>query len=239
MLTSLKNKVILITGASKGIGRESAKLFLNSGANVVMNSRNLTDLEEAKQIIGGNDENTLLVEADIAGLKNCDKLVNSAIEKYGTIDVLVNNAAQFGSYKLENLDMKDFDRIMNANIRAVVYLTKLVSPYMIKKQSGTIINVSSTAGKRGYAGGIAYASSKFAMNGFTECISKELRPHNIRVVTISPSSVDTRDIPESEIKEIGKGVFMRMEDVAESIFLSAALPQRAMLKDIEIWGTNP
>lgn len=239
MKISLKNKVVIITGASKGIGRESARLFLDAGAKVVMNSRNITDLEEAKQIIGGNDENTLLVEADISDLSNCEKLVNTAIEKFGTIDILVNNAAQFGSYKLENLDIKDFDRIMNANIRAVVYLTKLVSPYMIKNQSGTVINVSSTAGKRGYIGGIAYATSKFALNGFTECLSKELRPNNIRVVTISPSSVDTRDLPESEIKESGKGVFMRMEDVAESIFLSAALPQRAMIKDIEIWGTNP
>lgn len=239
MKISLKNKVVIITGASKGIGRESAKLFIESGANVVMNSRNLTDLEEAKQLIGGTDENTLLVEADISDLNNCEKLVSSTIEKYGRIDVLVNNAAQFGSYKLENLEIKDFDRIMNANIRAVVYLTKLVSVHMVEKQSGTIINISSTAGKRGYLGGIAYATSKFAMNGFTECIAKELRPSNIRVVTISPSSVDTRDVPESEIKESGKGVYMRMEDVAETIFLSAALPQRVMLKDVEIWGTNP
>lgn len=239
MKNNLNKKVVIITGASKGIGRECTRLFLKKGAKVVMVSRNKNELEEALKKINQNNGENLLIEADISNPESAELIVSSTLEKYGTIDILVNNAAQFGSFKLQEISLEDFDRIMNTNIRAVVQLTKLVSQTMIRNSSGTIINVSSTAGKRGYIGGLAYACSKFALNGFSECIAKELRQFNIRVITITPSSVDIRELPESELSESGKGILMRMEDVAESILLAVNLPHRTMVKDIELWGTNP
>jgi 3-oxoacyl-[acyl-carrier protein] reductase len=238
-MESLKNKVIIITGASKGIGRITAIKASGEDPKLVLVSRNKNDLEEMQKELRNSPEHQLLVEADVARVDDCQKIVAEAVSKYKSIDILVNNAAQFGRGKVIDLPVEDFDRIMNTNIRGAFVLTKLVLPHMIKKNEGTIINISSTAGKRGYPGGSAYAASKFALNGFSECLFKEVREHNIRVITISPSSVDTRLKPESEQKKIGKAVYMRMEDVADSIILSMMLPQRAMVKEMELWGTNP
>ena len=121
-------------------------------------------------------------------------------------------------------------------------MCKEVLPCMEKLSAttgATIVNVCSTSGKRGYERGTAYVASKFALSGFSEALFKEVRQYNIRVVAVYPSYVETDIKPESELAEMGKGVYMRGEDVADSIILTMKLPQRALIKDIEIWGTNP
>lgn len=238
-MESLKDKVIILTGASRGIGRATAIELSADEPKLVLVSRKRNELDEVLPFLKCRPENVILVEADVSIEKDCDKIVNEAIKAFGTIDVLINNAAQFGRSNVVDLKMEDFDRIIGTNLRGVIYLTKLVLPFMIEKESGTIVNISSTAGKRGYEGGTAYSASKHALNAFSDCLNKEVRPKNIRVLTISPSSVDTRDKDEADIKKGGKGVYMRMEDVAESIGLALRLPQRALINDIEIWGTNP
>ena len=238
-MESLKDKVIILTGASRGIGRATAINLSADNPKLVLVSRKRNDLDEVLPFLKGDKENVLLVEADVSSEEDCRKIVGEADGRFGTVDVLINNAAQFGRANVTELKMEDFDRIMNTNLRGVIYLTQLVLPYMIKQNGGTIVNISSTAGKRGYEGGTAYSASKHALNSFSECLNKEVRPNNIRVITVSPSSVDTRDKDESDIKKGGKGVYMRMEDVAESIALAIRLPQRALVNDIELWGTNP
>jgi 3-oxoacyl-[acyl-carrier protein] reductase len=238
-MEDIKDKVIILTGASKGIGRVTAIKLSAESPMLVLASRSMADLEKLKTELKGDAEKVLLVEADVSKEEDCKKITEQAVNKFGKIDVLINNAAQFGRYKVIDLPIEEFDRIQSTNIRGVIILTKLVLPHMISREQGTIINISSTAGKRGYPGGTAYAASKHALNAFSECLSAEVREYNIRVVTISPSSVDTRLKPESEQKKIGKGVYMRAEDVADSIILALKLPQRALIKDIEIWGTNP
>ena len=238
-MNNIRDKVIILTGASKGIGRVTAKKLSEYNPKLVLISRNLLELEELRQVLNCEDANVLLMEANVSFESDCKRIVDEAVNKFGTIDVLINNAAQFCRNKVIDLSVEDFDRVMSTNIRGVFMLTKLALPYMIIQNQGTVINISSTAGKRGYVGGAAYAASKFALNGFSECLLREVREYNIRVVTISPSSVDTRVKDESEQKQIGKGVYMRAEDVADSIILSLNTPQRGLLKDIEIWGTNP
>lgn len=238
-MESLKDKVIILTGASRGIGRATAINLSEDNPKLVLVSRERNDLEEVLPFLKCDEGNVLLVEADVSKEEDCRKIVDEATGKFGNIDVLINNAAQFGRANVTELKMEDFDRIIGTNLRGVIFLTQLVLPYMIKQDGGTIVNVSSTAGKRGYEGGTAYSASKHALNAFSECLNKEVRPNNIRVLTISPSSVDTRDKDESDIKKGGKGVYMRMEDVAESIGLALRLPQRALVNDIELWGTNP
>jgi len=238
-MNNIRDKVIILTGASKGIGRVTAKKLSEYNPKLVLISRNLLELEELRQVLNCEDANVLLMEANVSFESDCKRIVDEAVNKFGTIDVLINNAAQFCRNKVIDLSVEDFDRVMSTNIRGVFMLTKLALPYMIIQNQGTIINISSTAGKRGYVGGAAYAASKFALNGLSECLLREVREYNIRVVTISPSSVDTRVQDESEQKQIGKGVYMRAEDVADSIILSLNTPQRGLFKDIEIWGTNP
>ena len=238
-MNRIENKVIILTGASKGIGKVTAKKLSSLKPKLVLVSRNIEDLKKIKGEFEIADSNLLLVGADVSKEEDCKRIISETTLKFGTIDVLINNAAQFGRGSVEKMNIDDFDRVFATNIRGVFILTKYTLPFMIKHNSGTIVNISSTAGKRGYPGGSAYTASKFALNGFSECLIKEVRENNIRVITISPSMVDTKEKPIDEQKEIGKGVYMRAEDVADSIVSSIALPQRALIKDIEIWGTNP
>jgi 3-oxoacyl-[acyl-carrier protein] reductase len=236
-MNNLENKVIILTGASKGIGKVTSKKLTAYNPKLVLLSRKMSDLEKLKAEL--NYTNAIFIEADVSKEDDCKKIVTRTVEKFGTVDVLINNAAQFARGNVVDLKLEDFDRVLATNIRGVFILTKLVLPFMIKQNRGSIVNISSTAGKRGSPGGSAYTISKFALNGFTECLFKEVREYNIRVLTISPSMVDTKDKPVEQQKETGKGVYMRAEDVADSIINSLMLPQRAMVKDIELWGTNP
>ncbi len=238
-MNRIENKIIILTGASKGIGKVTAKKLSEHNPKLILVSRNISDLEKIRAEFPVADSNLLLIGADVSKEEDCKRIVSESIAKFGSIDVLINNAAQFARGNIEKMDIADFDRVFATNIRGVFILTKLTLPYMIKQNSGTIVNISSTAGKRGYPGGSAYTASKFALNGFSECLIKEVREYNIRVITISPSLVDTKEKPIEEQKEIGKSVYMRTEDVADSIVSTINLPQRALIKDIEIWGTNP
>jgi|WetSurMetagenome_2_1015567.scaffolds.fasta_scaffold83509_2 3-oxoacyl-[acyl-carrier protein] reductase len=238
-MNNIEGKVIVLTGASKGIGRVTAIKLSEYKPKLVLVSRNIEDLIKVQNELIEFKENLLLIEADVSKENDCKKIIDVTIKKFGTIDILINNAAQFNHDKVVDLKIEDFDRVWMTNTRGVLILTKLVLPYMIKQNSGTILNVSSTSGKRGYVSGAAYAASKFALNGLTECLLREVREYNIRVLTVSPSMVDTKIKKESDIKDGGKGVYMRVEDVADSIIFSLNLSQRALIKDIEIWGTNP
>jgi len=238
-MNNIDEKVIVLTGASKGIGRVTAIKLTKYKPKLVLVSRKIEDLLKVQTELKEFKENLLLVEADVSKENGCKKIIDKTIKKFGKIDILINNAAQFNKDKIVDLKMEDFDRVWMTNIRGVIVLTKLVLPYMMKQNNGTILNISSTAGKRGYVGGAAYTASKFALNGFSECLLKEVREYNIRVLTISPSMVDTGIKEGKEISQGGKGVYMRVEDVADSVIFSLNLPLRALVKDIEIWGTNP
>jgi len=238
-MNNIEDKVIIITGGSKGIGRVTAMRLAKQGAKLVLASRKISDLMKVKDELKVSEDKVLIVEADVSNEDDCSSIVNQAAEKFGRVDVLINNAAQFNQSKVADLNLNDFDRVWKTNVRGVIAMTQRVLPFMIKQNEGTILNISSTSGKRGYVTGAAYAASKFALNGLTECLLREVREYNIRVLTISPSMVDTRVKNESELKQSGKGVYMRAEDVADSVMLCLNLPQRALIKDIEIWGTNP
>jgi 3-oxoacyl-[acyl-carrier protein] reductase len=238
-MKNLNGKTIILTGASKGIGKVTAKKLTEYESNLVLVSRKMSDLQKVEKELNYDSEKLLLVEADVSNADDDKKIIDETIKKFSRIDVLINNAAQFAHTRLIDIKIEDFDRVMNTNIRGVFILTKFALKHMIPQNSGAIVNISSTAGKRGYPTGCAYGTSKFALNGFSESLFKEVREYNIRVITISPSMVDTREKPLSEHKESGKGVYMRMEDVADTIIGSIVLPERCMIKDVEIWGTNP
>ncbi|MCU0373589.1 MAG: SDR family oxidoreductase, partial [Ignavibacteria bacterium] len=194
-MQNIENKVVILTGASRGIGRSTAFKLAKNGAKLVLNSRKIADLQKLEKELGASDY--LLAEGDVSEEKTCIKLVEVAINKYGRVDVLINNAAQFAFGKVVDLSLEDFNRVINTNLRAPFMLSKLVIPHMIKQDGGTILNISSTSGKRGHEGGGLYAASKFALNGLSECLIKEVRQNNIRVITISPSMVDTKIKPDN------------------------------------------
>lgn len=252
-MQSLQNKTVIITGGSKGIGRVLALRVAKEGANVVITGRNKTDLQKTRKEIenvkinsplpkGDKGGRVIAIPSDVSIYDDVKKVVRETVREFGGIHYLVNNAGIMTHKYLKDFDTEDWKKVIEVNLFGTMMMCKEALPHMEKLSSttgATIINLCSTSGRRGYERGTAYTASKFALTGFSESLFKEVREHNIRVVAIYPSYVDTSVKEEFSLKQIGKGILMRAEDVADSIILAMKLPQRALLKEIEIWGTNP
>ncbi|CAH2101602.1 unnamed protein product [Euphydryas editha] len=196
---SFKNKVVIITGASSGIGAAAAKMFSKEGAQVVMVGRNETKLSAvAKQC-----SSPLVIRADVANDDDARRVINETIKKFGQIDVLVNNAgmAMKNGGLLGNDMIQVYDSIMNINLRAVVHLTSLAAPHLIKTK-GNIVNVSSIGGLAPPidSGSTNYCISKAALNHFTVCAAVELGGYGVRVNTLSPGPVKTDFLENAKIE---------------------------------------
>ncbi|XP_046978458.1 3-oxoacyl-[acyl-carrier-protein] reductase FabG-like [Vanessa cardui] len=192
---SFKNKVVIVTGASSGIGASTAIMFSKEGARVVMVGRNETKLSA----VAAKCSSPLVIRADVGNDDDARRIINETIDKFGQIDVLVNNAGisvENGGI-LGNDMMKAFDTILNVNLRAIVHLTVLAAPHLVKTK-GNIVNISSIGGITTFStpGITNYSVSKAALNHFTVCAATELGPHGVRVNTISPGPVRT-DILEN------------------------------------------
>jgi 3-oxoacyl-[acyl-carrier protein] reductase len=235
------NKIAVITGAGKGIGKATAELFLKEGAKVILTSRNIADLEIFRQENSINKDNITLTSGDISKEATINKIIDESINKFGKIDILVNNAG-FGIFDdLVDSKLDDFDAMFNTNVRALYMLTKGFLPSMIKERSGTIINIASVAGKQGFATGSIYCASKHAVMGLSKALMLEVRKYNIRVVAICPGSVATeffRDESQTVLSSSRESV-LQAGDIAESILLAASLPENAMISELEIRPTNP
>jgi len=237
----LQNKIAVITGAGKGIGKATAELFLKEGAKVVLTSRNKSDLE---QIIADNEskkDSITIIAGDISKEETIQKVIDKTISKLGRIDILVNNAG-FGIFD-DMVDSKteDFDTVFNTNVRALYLITKGFLPHMIKEHSGTIINIASVAGKQGFATGTIYCASKHAVMGLSRALMLEVRQYNIRVCVICPGSVATdffRTESQTTLSSSKESV-LQAREIAETILLAASLPENAMIGEIEIRPTNP
>lgn len=241
-MQTLENKTIIITGGSKGIGRVLALRCAHEKMKIVISARNKKELENTKAEIAEINKNVIAVQADVSLHEDVKKIINEAVSNFHDIHYLVNNAAVITHKSMKDFDVNDWKQVLDVNVFGTFLMCKEALPYMEKLASTTgasIINIASTSGKRGYESGTAYSASKFAITGFSESLFKEVRQHNIRIMVVYPSAVDTSVNEESKLKTIGKGVYMRAEDVADSIIFSMKLPQRALIKEIEIWGTNP
>lgn len=186
----MKNKVVIITGASSGIGRATALLFAKNGANVIAAGRNDKELnllrEEAQ-----NKKGTLKIHlADIRETTQVERLVNDTIGSFGQIDVLVNAAGIIANGNIENTMLDDWDKMMNINVRSVFYLMQKCVPEL-EKTKGNIVNVSSVAGTRSFPNVLAYCVSKAAVDQLTRCAALELAPKKIRVNAVNPGVIVT------------------------------------------------
>ncbi len=237
----LQNKIAVITGAGKGIGKATAELFIKEGAKVILTSRNISDLEQIVSDNESNKDNINIIAGDISKEETIQKVIDETIGKYGKIDILVNNAGFSVFDNMVDSKTEDFDAIFNTNIRALYLITKGLLPHMIKEQSGTIINIASVAGKQGFATGTIYCASKHAVMGLSRALMLEVRQYNIRVCAICPGSVATDFFrAESQTKlSSSKESVLSANDIAETILLTASLPGNAMLGEIEIRPTNP
>lgn len=237
---SLKNKNAIITGAGKGIGKAIAIALAKEGVNLGLIARTTADLESLQQQL--QQQYGVKVEvasADIATYTEAEAAVQKLINALGSVDILINNAgvAQFGT--VAEMDIADWERIIQVNLMGTYYVTKAALPFLLEQKSGDIINVASTAGERGFATGSAYCASKFALMGFTESLMQEVRKSNIRVVALTPSTVNTDLAVNAGLKIGDEDRMMQPEDVAELALATLKLPPRVLVKTAGIWTTNP
>ncbi|XP_054087342.1 uncharacterized oxidoreductase TM_0325-like [Zeugodacus cucurbitae] len=207
---SLVGKVVIVTGASSGIGAATAVAFAKQGSKVVLVGRNVANLKatEAACKAANSNAELLAITADVT--VDAERIINSTIEKFGQLDVLVNNAGIFEGGNILEIDVDQFDRVLNTNLRSVFLLTKYAAPHLVKSQ-GNIVNVSSVAGTRSIYEISSYCTSKAALDQFTRCIALDLAPHNVRVNSVNPGVIVT-DI----LKNAGLS-----QDKADDFFLHA------------------
>ena len=187
-----ENKVALITGATRGIGKEIALELAANGYDIAVNCRSIQDsLEEERKEIEAYGVRCEFVEADVANFEQCEAMVKDTIEKFGKIDVLVNNAGITKDGLIMRMKKEDFEAVIDINLTGTFNVTRNVIPYMIKQKSGRIINLSSVVGVAGNAGQTNYSASKAGVIGFTKSLAKEVASRNILVNAVAPGFIDT------------------------------------------------
>lgn len=236
---SLQNKVAIITGAGKGIGRATALALAEEGVSLGLIARTETDLQKVAEEVAKYDVRVAIATADVSDYTQVEKAVEKLYGELGTFDILINNAgmAKFGSF-LE-LPVEEWEQIVKVNLFGMYYVTRAVLPKMIEQKSGDIINISSTAGEKGGPVTSAYSASKFGVMGLTESLAMEARKHDIRVTALTPSTVVTDlAINEGLVKGDEQDV-LQPEDLAELIVATLKLKSRVFLKTAGLWTTNP
>ncbi len=196
MSTNIEGKVVVITGASSGLGEATARLLAAQGAAVVLGARRVDRIEALAGELTRAGGRALAVQTDVTRSEQVQQLVDAAVERFGRIDVIVNNAGLMPSSPLERLKIDDWDRMIDVNIKGVLYGIAAALPYMQRQKSGHIVNVSSVAGHRVRAGTAVYSATKHAVRVLTEGLRQEVKPYDIRTTIISPGAVDT-ELPDS------------------------------------------
>ena len=232
-------KYAVITGGSRGLGKATAIAFAKEGMNVAITGRNESLLQEVVNEIKSYGVEAVYAAFDVTNREEVKKGIASITSKFPKIDVLVNNAgiAKFGTF-LE-MDEMDWINILNTNVLGMYYITKEILPLMVAQNEGDIFNVSSTAGLAGNPTTSAYSASKFAVIGMSESLMKEVRKNNIRVTTLTPSTIASDMSKELGLTDGDPERVLQPEDFAELIVATMKLPRRALIKSAAIWSTNP
>ena len=198
-------KTVLITGGSRGIGKAVAIKFAEKGNQIIINYvSEKTDTEKLKnELLEAGAKDVLLIKADVSNSEDVKNMVKESIEKFEKIDILVNNARITKDNLLMRMSEEEFDKVIQINLKGTYLVTKEVTKYMMKKRSGSIVNLASVVGVAGNAGQCNYAASKAGIIGFTKSIAKELASRNIRANAVAPGFIETdmTNVLKEEIKE--------------------------------------
>ena len=223
----MKNKVVVITGASSGIGKALASLFFKRGARLVLVARTESKLVEMTSSINNLGGDAIYVVADVSNQLDCSNVIMQAVDKFGGIDILVNNAGISMRALFIDLNLTDFEKVMNSNFYGTIYMTKYALKYILERK-GSIIGISSIAGHKGLPARTAYSASKFAMTGFLEALRIENLKKGLHVLIASPGFTAS-NIRQNALNSIGENQkesprdekkMMSAEEVAEHIVVA-------------------
>ena len=236
MTTDLKGKVVLITGASSGFGMDAARLFAEEGCSVVLAARRIDRLQELAASIQAEGGEAFAVPVDVANRDEIEIMVETVLDLYGQIDILFNNAG-FGRLSwLENLDPdRDIETQIQVNLTGLIQTTRAVLPYMLQRNSGHIINMSSVAGWIAPSTYTIYSATKFGVRGFTDALRREVQPFGIHVSGIDPGPAQTEfgqhtgnhPMKKSALRKYFRS--MTSEHVAQCVIDLAKRPRRALI----------
>jgi 3-oxoacyl-[acyl-carrier protein] reductase len=234
----LKGRIVLVTGAGRGIGRAVALAFASEGARIALVGRTKKNLVDVQKELREAGAASAVLPGDVSDEGVVSRVVAACEQQLGPVDVLVNNAGVFVAAPVERLDTVVFDRILAVNLRGPFLMSRAVLPGMKARRRGHVVNVASTAGRRGFPGGGAYCASKFGLAGLSEAMMYEARTSDVRVSVVYPSTVAT-DLVRKAGMTFDEKKAIQPEDVAEGIVALVKMDDRALVKGLEIWQTNP
>jgi 3-oxoacyl-[acyl-carrier protein] reductase len=228
----LGDKVAVVTGAGRGIGKAIALTLARCGCRVVLSARTVAQLEDVRREIEQGGGVARAVPADLTRDEAVDTLAAESRRVYGTVDILINNAGWGKRAPVVKIDVKDLDQTVRLNLRAPILLAQRLLPDMIAKKEGAVINIGSVSGKTGEANGAVYSATKFGLIGFTQSLYEEVREHGIKVSIILPGFVDTPLIPPT--RQLDRSKMIQPGDVAQAVHYILTSPPTSCPVEITI-----
>ena len=238
MNNNIEGKVVVITGASSGLGEAAARLLSAQGATVVLGARRTERIQSIADELTGRGGKAIAITTDVTQYLNVKKLVDVAVQTYGRIDVMINNAGLMPNSPLDRLKIDDWNQMIDVNIKGVLYGIAAALPYMKKQKSGQIINVSSVAGHKIRPSNAVYAATKHAVLALSEGLRLEVKPYNLRTTVISPGAVATElpnSVTEPDIAENVKKIYelaIPAESFARAVAFAISQPDDVDVNEI-------
>ena len=239
MNNNIEGKVVVITGASSGLGEATARLLSAQGATVVLGARRIERLQKLADELTANGGKALAVETDVTRCELVKRLVDAAVRKFGRVDVMLNNAGLMQQSPLERLKVDEWDNMIDINIKGVLYGIAAALPHMKRQKAGHIINVSSVAGHKVTPLGAVYCATKHAVRALSEGLRTEVKPYNIRTTVISPGAVAT-ELPShitdrdsaAGIQKFYEGFAIPADSFARAVVFAMSQPDDVDINEI-------
>lgn len=230
----LRTAKALVTGGSSGIGYATAQLLRDRGAQVAICGRTADALDAAAAELGA-----VGIICDVSNEEDVKRMVRRVVDELGGYDVLINNAG-FGHFApLVETAAHDFRRVWETNVLGAMLVARESARHFVQQNTGNILNIASTAGQKGFAGGTSYVATKFAISGMTDCWRAELRKNNIRVMQVNPSEVQTNFFVTAGNSRSSNPTKLDGADIAHTICAMLEMEDRGFITDATVWATNP